>query len=215
MKPKRIILVRHGESEGNADRNNYQSIPDYALNLTEKGKQQAILAGKMIKEIVQDGSVYSYVSPYFRTRQTFEGIKQSLDGNVVKVFEDPRIRELDWGHLRHPDENEDIITERNSFGSSFYYRIKDGESGADVYDRMSTFLETLHRDFQKPDYPENTLIVTHGITLRIFLMRWFHWSVEEYENLKNPRNCQVVVMEKVEGDRYIIQGKLEKYDETV
>ena len=56
-------------------------------------------------------------------------------------------------------------------GRSFYYRIPDGESGADVYDRVSTFLETLYRDFAKPDYPENTIIVTHGMTLRLFFMR--------------------------------------------
>jgi broad specificity phosphatase PhoE len=26
MKPKRIILVRHGQSEGNADKNQYESV---------------------------------------------------------------------------------------------------------------------------------------------------------------------------------------------
>ncbi len=29
MKPKRIILIRHGESEGNTDRNIYSQKPDY------------------------------------------------------------------------------------------------------------------------------------------------------------------------------------------
>lgn len=38
MKPKRIILVRHGQSEGNEDSLNYETIPNYALNLTNKGK---------------------------------------------------------------------------------------------------------------------------------------------------------------------------------
>ena len=134
MKPHRIILVRHGESEGNADRYNYETTPDFALNLTAKGKSQAVSAGEKINSIVGLESVYAYVSPYIRTRQTFDAIQSVISTNIHKTIEDPRLRELDWGHLRHPDDNEEIIRERNEF-STFYYRIKDGESGADVYDR--------------------------------------------------------------------------------
>ena len=146
MKPNRIILVRHGESEGNVDEGQYLTIPDYALNLTPKGVEQAQRAGNEIKEIIGSENLYVYLSPYFRTRQTYQYIRESIETNIVKTSEDPRIRELDWGHLRHPDDNEDIIRARDNF-STFYYRIPDGESGADVYDRVSTFLETLHRDF--------------------------------------------------------------------
>ncbi|NTU51220.1 MAG: phosphoglycerate mutase family protein, partial [Candidatus Aminicenantes bacterium] len=45
MRPKRIILVRHGNSEGNADRERYAIIPDHSLNLTPEGEQQALNAG--------------------------------------------------------------------------------------------------------------------------------------------------------------------------
>ena len=211
MKPNRIILVRHGESEGNADRNHYRTIPDYALMLTPNGVAQARQAGREIKEIIGSENIHVYLSPYFRTRQTCQYIRESIETNVVKTTEDPRLRELDWGHLRHPDDNEEIIRARDSF-STFYYRIPDGESGADVYDRVSTFLETLHRDFNKKEYPQNTLIVTHGLTLRLFLMRWFHWTVEEFENLRNPRNCQVVVMQKNAKDRYELISELKKRD---
>jgi hypothetical protein len=44
----------------------------------------------------------------------------------------------------------------------------------------------------------------------LFLMRWFHWTVEEFENLRNPLNGQVVVMEKNKHDRYELISKLEK-----
>ncbi len=176
MKPQRILLVRHGNSEGNVDKNQYKTVADYALNLTPEGIAQARQAGKEIKNIVGSEPMYVYLSPYYRTRQTYAYIKESIEANVVKAIEDPRIREQDWGHLRGPEVNEEIIKERDQF-STFYYRIPDGESGADVYDRVSTFLETLHRDFDKPEYPENVLIVTHGMTLRLFLMRWFHWTV--------------------------------------
>jgi len=211
MKPNRIILIRHGESEGNLNKEKYLTTQDYALNLTLQGIEQAQKAGQEIKQIIGSESVYVYLSPYFRTRQTFEQLKSSMGSNIAKVVEDPRIRELDWGHLRHPDDNEEISKQRDEF-STFYYRIPDGESGADVYDRVSTFLETLFRDFNKTNYPQNTLIVTHGLTLRLFLMRWFHWTVEEFENLRNPRNCQVVVMQKNSDEKYELISKLAKRD---
>jgi broad specificity phosphatase PhoE len=211
MKPNRIILVRHGESEGNIDKEKYQTVPDYALNLTPKGIEQAQTAGHEIKEIIGSESIYAYLSPYFRTRQTFHHLRTGIETNIAKVIEDPRIRELDWGHLRHPNDNEEIMRQRDDF-STFYYRIPDGESGADVYDRVSTFMETLYRDFNKPDYSQNTLIITHGLTLRLFLMRWFHWTVEEFENLRNPRNGQVVVMQKKANDRFELTSNLEKRD---
>jgi len=209
MKPHRIILVRHGNSEGNADKSQYMTVPDYALNLTPTGIAQARQAGREISQIVAAETVYVYLSPYTRTRQTYAYIEESIRANVVKAIEDPRLREQDWGHLRSPDVNAEIIKERDHFGT-FYYRIPDGESGADVYDRMSSFLETLHRDFEKPGYPSNVLIVTHGMALRLFLMRWFHLTVEEFENLRNPRNGQVVVMGKKPDEHFVLLSELEK-----
>jgi len=213
MNPKRIILVRHGQSEGNVDKSKYANVPDFALNLTEEGIRQAFHAGREIKEIIGQGSVHVYLSPFYRTRQTYAQIAKSIEGSVIKLFEDPRLREQDWGHFRHPEAGEEIDQERDKYGA-FYYRIPDGESCADVYDRVSTFLDTLYRDFAKPDYPDNTLIVTHGMTLRLFLMRWFHWKVEVFDNLQNPRNCQVVIMQKDGKDRYNLISDLAKRDKT-
>jgi broad specificity phosphatase PhoE len=209
MKPNRIILVRHGQSEGNADKQQLETIPDFALNLTSDGVEQARKAGLEIKKSIDQETLQVYLSPYYRTRQTLQYIRESIEANVLKVFEDPRLREQDWGHLRQNEINEEIIQERDNY-STFYFRIPDGESGADVYDRVSTFLETLHRDFEKPDYPQNTLIVTHGMTLRLFLMRWFHWTVEEFENLRNPHNGQVVIMQRETNERYSLISKLKK-----
>lgn len=42
MRPNRIILVRHGESEGNLDKYKYRTTPDYALNLTQRGLSSLI-----------------------------------------------------------------------------------------------------------------------------------------------------------------------------
>ena len=70
MKPKRIILIRHGESEANVNLHLFASVPDYAIELTEKGREQAFNAGKRLKELVNDEKLYFYVSPFWRTRST-------------------------------------------------------------------------------------------------------------------------------------------------
>ena len=72
MKPKRIILIRHGESEANVNRYLFGSVPDYTIELTQKGRQQALEAGHRLKKLVGDESLYFYVSPFWRARSTFE-----------------------------------------------------------------------------------------------------------------------------------------------
>lgn len=210
MKPKRIILIRHGESEGNVDPSVYGTTPDYALKLTSDGHQQAIDCGKKLKELINEESAMFYVSPFWRTRETFENIVSQLDLKALKYREEPRIREQEWGHLRDETERDNVIKDRDAYGT-FYFRIPDGESCADVYDRVTTFLDTLHRDFEKPDYPDNAILVTHGMTIRLFLMRWFQWSVEDFEALSNPPNCATVIMSLQNDGRYALSTELKRH----
>jgi broad specificity phosphatase PhoE len=63
MKPKRIILVRHGESQANADPDHHEFTPDYAMHLTDTGRQQARKAGEQIAEVIGNESIRAYVSP--------------------------------------------------------------------------------------------------------------------------------------------------------
>jgi hypothetical protein len=46
--------------------------------------------------------------------------------------------------------------------------------------------------------------------MRLFLMRWFHWSVEEFENLRNPRNCEIVVIELQPDNHYKLVDTLRR-----
>ncbi len=149
------------------------------------------------------------MSPLERTRATFKEISGVLSSRHIIYREEPRIREQEWGHLRSAEDSVRINSERDEYGP-FYYRIPDGESAADVYDRVSDFFGTLHRDFSKADYPENAVIVAHGMTVRLFLMRWFHWTVEDFNVLDNPENCQVITLEKKSNDRYELVTALEK-----
>ncbi|CAF3408334.1 unnamed protein product [Rotaria sp. Silwood2] len=82
LRPNRIILVRHGESQGNINESVYSRTPDAHISLTQLGKDQAIEAGKRLKEEVINGgpneSIYVYLSPYIRSKQTYEGISKII-----------------------------------------------------------------------------------------------------------------------------------------
>ena len=62
--------------------------------------------------------------------------------------------------------------ERADYGH-FFYRIPDGESAADAYDRVSGFNESLWRQFGDDDFPSVCVLVTHGMMSRVFLMKWY------------------------------------------
>lgn len=211
MKPRRIFLIRHGQSEGQVDKNLYQSKPDYAMRLTPLGVEQAETAGAKLKAIIGAESVALYTSPYFRTLDTMHCLCRHI--SVPFIRHDPRLREQEWSaKLRNDGAMETVQNERDAYGH-FYYRFDSGESCADVYDRLSTFLDTLHRDFEKEDFPTNVIIVNHGMTMRVFLMRWFHYSVEQFEMLANPANCEIWQLDKTWLDKFRIMTNFKKYDE--
>lgn len=37
------------------------------------------------------------------------------------------------------------------------------------------------------------VLLTHGLALRIFLMRWFRWTVDEFLDVFNPPNAVPLV----------------------
>jgi broad specificity phosphatase PhoE len=211
-RPKRIVLIRHGESEGNIDPSLYERVPDHALRLTERGRKQCEEAGRELRALFGAEHVTAFVSPYTRTRETFRLL--GLDPASTRVKEEPRLREQDWGNLQQLGDMDQQKAERDAYGH-FFYRLAHGESGADVYDRVSAFLETLHRDFARhaerygPD--RNILLVTHGLTMRLFCMRWFHWSVEQFECLSNPANGETRILLRGDDGRYTLDRPFERW----
>ena len=81
----------------------------------------------------------------------------------------------------------------------FWYRFPNGESGADVYDRITSFEDLMIRNINAGRFQSNTtlVLVTHGLALRIFLMRWFHWTVEQFHQVWNPLNADPIILERM------------------
>ena len=77
-----------------------------------------------------------------------------------------------------------------------------------VFNSSAGFFESLWRDIDMnrlhhdPSNDLNLVIVSHGLTSRIFLMKWFKWTVEQFEHLNNFGNCEFRVMQLGSGGEY-------------
>lgn len=220
-----IILIRHAQSEGNKNRDIHQTVPDHRVKLTPEGHRQAQEAGSRLREILRpDDTLHFFTSPYRRTRETTEGLLNSLSSDspspspfprhTVKVYEEPRLREQDFGNFQPCSaEMERMWLERADYGH-FFYRIPNGESAADAYDRVSGFNESLWRSFGEDDFASVCILVTHGLMTRVFLMKWYHWSVEYFEDLRNVNHCEFVIMKlNPDNGKYTLQNNMRTWSE--
>jgi broad specificity phosphatase PhoE len=187
----RIILLRHGQSLGNVDELAYCRVPDHALPLTPQGEREARAMGPRVRELIGDGPVAVYVSPYKRTRRTFA----LLGVEAERIVAEPRLREQDWGNLQDPVQQEMLKHQRHAFGH-FFFRLPNGESGADVDDRIAAYLGELQfKMLMDEAHPKTVLIVSHGLTIRLLCRRLFSWSVDLFESLSNLDTCENRVLD--------------------
>ncbi|CBH17207.1 glycerolphosphate mutase, putative [Trypanosoma brucei gambiense DAL972] len=234
--PRRLLLVRHGESEANVDRALYSKVPDWKIPLTARGREQAFECGRRLRKIIKNEKLYVYYSPYTRTRQTLTEVRKSLlPSQVQGEREDERLREQEIGNFQPLDKMDEMWAERSEFGRS-YYRFPDGESSVDVGDRVSKFFDSLFRErvelnylsarkqmitgssndvgpasFTVPDDDDhNVVIISHGLLIRLFVGRWYSAPMEVFETMKNPPNCGIVVLERREAGRLVMTDTSKK-----
>lgn len=191
-----VKLVRHGESQQQTGQVNATVVGDFHVELSTKGWQQAHHCGKLLGPSFINGSLI-YTSPYRRTRQTTAGIIEGSGavndgGGPERIYEDPELREIEFGYNKSSD---DIAAERElrKIHGWMFYRYQGGESPADCHTRMGLFLHSMMRQVTRKDI-RRVLIVTHGMTLRCFVSRFLHLSVEEFDSIHNPSNCDVITI---------------------
>jgi len=197
-----IFLIRHAESISNAGENYVNRLPDHLVPLTDKGRAHAEECGRWLKDYCDKSGVdltraRIWRSPFKRTRETSEEFNKAL--GITDIREDitlteqqfglfDSVPESEWGKL-YPAEFAEYKRQTSNKGK-FYARLPLGESPFDVAIRVHQFMGTIHRDLER--HGTDTLFVfTHGTTLRTFLMRWFHYSPEWYQDERNPKNCMI------------------------
>ena len=149
----RLLLIRHGESEGNRDRV-FCRTPD--VPLTEEGRCQARAAGEWIAE--RYAPVRIVTSPFARARQTAD-ILAGVLGLAVVV--EPGLRERSYGELAgqpygavraHPDYDPGVYWQWCPPG---------GESLVEVAARAGEVLDRVARSAPGDD----VVIVSHAAVM--------------------------------------------------
>ena len=197
----------------NTKENYAVGLPDHKVYLTEKGKEEAHLAGEYLSKYIKENNIdlnnaVMWVSPYTRTRETAQIINEYL--NINKVKEDITLIEQRYGLFS--DKEISILKELypNEFShydnyyqneGKFYAKLPQGESPFDVALRTKQFIETIHRD--KEDI---LFVVSHGTTIKTIIMNYLHYSPEWYSKEPTPKNCSIRLIEsnnKYTTEKYI------------
>jgi len=172
-------------------------VGDYETPLTNEGKLQAIVTGSKLEEadtVLPDIIIYS---PYLRTRETMRGLMDGWEAlEAVPTVEDDRIREQEHGlaiiyndwrvfHTFHPEQRE-----LKKLQGDYWYQYPQGESVADVRDRVRSMLTTLVREYSG----QRVLMVTHHLTILSIRATLERLTPEEFIKLDKtdkPVNCGV------------------------
>jgi broad specificity phosphatase PhoE len=243
----RIFLIRHGLSEANVDKSINVQKPDFAVNLSPEGHEQALAAGVALGEYLRKPPVTErefnaklgipdnhyiprrarmLVSPYYRTRQTADGVAKGLMNAGIRFDrrECEELREINFGAFdgltdeeileQYPREHAHYEKHKRA-GGEIFAPMPMGESRIQVGDRVKQMFGTILRDAERKGDRLPILdffVVAHGVSIRQFRQRWLHKPWEWAEALKNPANCSIMMIEGRPGMKLGTNG--ESYVET-
>ena len=181
MTRSRLYLVRHGETQWNAD-GRLLSFTDEPLNA--RGEAQAHDLAASLAGVRWDRAVSS---PLLRARRTAEIVLAATAEPPALVI-DERLREMDFGPYEGWSEAEleadPVAVTRRRDGT----QLPGVESDASVVARVQAFLATLEGD------AGTTLVVGHGRTLRILIATALGLPPSFARSLR-MRNCRPAVLE--------------------
>lgn len=202
--PLDIVLVRHGESEGNlaqkrskmGDQSDWtptfknRHTCDYRL--TDKGRLQAKLAGDYLKEHFNPFDKF-FVSEYARAMET----AALLDLPNAHWVCDFYLRERDKGVLgghSYKDRSKKFADELNRrYKDSFYWAPPGGESIANSCIRVDRILSQL----QETCSGFSVILVCHGNIMTAFRIRLERMKQADFRStIDDPKetiyNCQII-----------------------
>jgi broad specificity phosphatase PhoE len=179
---KKLFLIRHGESEANA--NGIHQGQRIDSPLSTKGISQAKKIAKFLKKEKVD---IIYSSDLKRAKETAEEINKVHN---VKLVLDKRLREFDLGDFTQIENKWDVFQkykkEEASKNGLEAYKISppNGESEWAHFLRVEEFLNEILKNKE-----ENVVIVAHGGTNKIFFGVTEHVARNEMYGIKQSNAC--------------------------
>ncbi|KNF07896.1 phosphoserine phosphatase 1 [Gottschalkia purinilytica] len=154
----KFILVRHGETEANANKI-FSGWTDFPL--TPNGIKQAEKLGEELKKYDID---VIYSSPLPRALKTAEYISKAIKKEIITT---ECVKEINFG-LFEGKTGEQIKKEHESDWNSWNedyvnFRLPEGENLVDVFNRIKVFIDNLK------DGEKNCVIVSHSAVIQIII----------------------------------------------
>jgi len=161
----KLILIRHGESDGNAQRK-FSGFQD--VNLTEKGIWQAKRLARRLEGVQVDAF---YCSDLKRARHTAEIIFGDRGEDIVVS---PNLREINFGIWEGMTFEEIKLREGAKFTSWMENPdektiIPQGESLTILKERVMTEVNRILQEHKNEEKDKTIAIVCHGGAIRIIL----------------------------------------------
>jgi NAD+ kinase len=188
-----LILIRHGESEGNIARQRsiqgdhslfygeFQNRHSSSWRLTDRGRKQAQAAGEWLKKNDLLKFDRYLVSEYLRAMET----AARLNLPEARWYAELLIRERDWGQMDLMSEQERMIKMQDELRrrdlDRFYYAPPGGESLAAVAQRADRLLCILHRECSN----KKVILVCHGEVMWAMRTRLERMSQDTFKELQD------------------------------
>jgi len=177
-----LVIVRHGQSAWNLE-NRFTGWVD--VDLTDKGIQEAQLAGQALKKYTFDEA---YTSVLMRANKTLDIILKEIGQTQIPITKDAALNERMYGDLQGKNKDE----MRAEYGDeqvhiwrrSYDVQPPNGESLADTADRVIPY-------FEKEIEPKlrggkNIIVAAHGNSLRALIMHLEGLNKEEILEVEIP-----------------------------
>jgi NAD+ kinase len=173
--PLDLLLIRHGQSEGNAAKRLSEAGDNTTFNelvasrhtrsyrLSPLGQKQAEAAGEWLRTHFGTFDAF-YTSEYTRAMET-ASLLNLPDAHWYRNF---YLTERDWGDIEQCPDNERAERYAHALKmrtiEPFFWRPPNGESFAELCLRLDRVLDTLHRECAN----KRVVIVCHGEVIRAF-----------------------------------------------
>jgi broad specificity phosphatase PhoE len=214
-RPIRIFLVRHGQSDANADPSIRSIKSDAAVDLTPHGWQQALDAGKFFHEYFAkhppQGKVALWHGSVNRQRETAQGIREANIGRITDYREDDNLIEQSFGIVtaRKKDEWQSRLPE---FGAAqalfkrdnaeYFFQFPGGESRFDVGRRCREVKNEILR--ASKEGITDFIIVTSSVPMRGLVKELLGLRYEDLRQEASPHNCDIRLIEGRIDKGYIL-----------
>lgn len=173
----KVYVVRHGETEWNADGDRYCGRTD--IGLSARGEQQAQRLAQALQP-VPFAAVYN--SPLLRARQTAGAIAAQLG---IEAQEDERLLEIDFGAWEGLYKEQLLAEETRDLWDAWLADPLtacaggNGENAQAVYERWEAFF----REKEAMYGGKQILVVGHNTAIRLFIAGSLGMPLRNYRQL--------------------------------